>query len=450
MPQPMPRSQQILVRYWWLRRIGIALVVWFAALAALWCLWAWSTHQRLSQMDAAYRAAGRPVHFTDLPGVAALQAPPFPEHTANSIFVRASRLAVPSQAIDLALTAVAAPDGQFRKDYRGGEVFLPLLSPLRDLAIVMLDEATRCHELDDDRRAVELFKSVLRLAHLMEKGAFLVEVHCGIGVEWSALERVAAAAPALRVGEKTGVSRDELNSLIDTLLAQPLIPTYHADYLRAATSHHFEAYGPVTFVLSPMIEAGIVRINTKLDRYAGSLAMSDPVASKRESTILSDRHPAMSRGSMPRWSRLADTYLPSLPNSLANIGQVQASRIMTATSLAVRLYAVDHGRLPNSLDELVPTYLRALPKDPDDPSRSVELIVIPAGLPDGRDRPMLRLVGYDGVAASLTNVPKVPMFSLDHRRPDHLIDLVRWSPADDAAEGDGEDVSGSNGEANED
>lgn len=41
-----------------------------------------------------------------------------------------------------------------------------------------------------------------------------------------------------------------------------------------------------------------------------------------------------------------------------------AQRRMAATALAIRLYEVDHGRRPATLDELVPAYLPAVPVDP--------------------------------------------------------------------------------------
>jgi hypothetical protein len=41
-----------------------------------------------------------------------------------------------------------------------------------------------------------------------------------------------------------------------------------------------------------------------------------------------------------------------------------AQRRMAATALAMRLYELDHGQRPESLGELVPRYLPAVPEDP--------------------------------------------------------------------------------------
>jgi hypothetical protein len=44
--------------------------------------------------------------------------------------------------------------------------------------------------------------------------------------------------------------------------------------------------------------------------------------------------------------------------------QVLATQRMAATALAIRLYEADHGQRPETLDQLVPDYLPAVPRDP--------------------------------------------------------------------------------------
>ena len=55
---------------------------------------------------------------------------------------------------------------------------------------------------------------------------------------------------------------------------------------------------------------------------------------------------------------------PSFDRSVLLHFRTLATRRMAATALAIRLYELDHGRRPASLDELVPAYLDALPADP--------------------------------------------------------------------------------------
>jgi hypothetical protein len=66
-------------------------------------------------------------------------------------------------------------------------------------------------------------------------------------------------------------------------------------------------------------------------------------------------------------------------------------RDAAAIALAMRLYELDHaGAWPTKLEELVPDYLPAIPKNKvssDDAPYGYQLV--PHGLPDGRDRPIL-------------------------------------------------------------
>jgi hypothetical protein len=62
---------------------------------------------------------------------------------------------------------------------------------------------------------------------------------------------------------------------------------------------------------------------------------------------------------------LAATLLPASDAFVVQQYRVLADRRLAATALALRLYAAEHaGNYPESLDELVPNYLPALPKDP--------------------------------------------------------------------------------------
>lgn len=63
---------------------------------------------------------------------------------------------------------------------------------------------------------------------------------------------------------------------------------------------------------------------------------------------------------------------------------------MAATSLAIRLYELDHERPPESLDELIPDYLPAIPLDPFHPDNAI------IGYLPNAERPRLYSVGPNG------------------------------------------------------
>ncbi|MGA2231657.1 MAG: hypothetical protein ABSH22_12225 [Tepidisphaeraceae bacterium] len=61
-----------------------------------------------------------------------------------------------------------------------------------------------------------------------------------------------------------------------------------------------------------------------------------------------------------------------------------------ALSLACQLFAFDHHRWPDALDELKPAYLSAIPIDPwGDGRQTYGYVIIKRGLPDGGNRPLL-------------------------------------------------------------
>ncbi len=67
------------------------------------------------------------------------------------------------------------------------------------------------------------------------------------------------------------------------------------------------------------------------------------------------------------------------------------SRRLAATALALRLYELDHGQRPATLDELVPNYLPHIPRDPFSADNR------PLGYLPNADPPILYSVGPDGV-----------------------------------------------------
>jgi hypothetical protein len=77
--------------------------------------------------------------------------------------------------------------------------------------------------------------------------------------------------------------------------------------------------------------------------------------------------------------------------TLRHFFRALTERRMAAVALAVRLYELDHGRRPDRLDDLVPEYLPAVPRDPfaaDNP---------PLGYAPNASPPVLYSMNEDGV-----------------------------------------------------
>ena len=93
-----------------------------------------------------------------------------------------------------------------------------------------------------------------------------------------------------------------------------------------------------------------------------------------------------------------------------------AKRRMAATALAIRLYVVDHGRRPDSLDELVPDYLAHVPADPFSAGNA------PIRYKPNAEPPVLYSVGENGEDQGGTIV-RVAKGGIDRKASDMLFYL---------------------------
>jgi hypothetical protein len=90
---------------------------------------------------------------------------------------------------------------------------------------------------------------------------------------------------------------------------------------------------------------------------------------------------------------------PSIDRILETIRRVQTERDFVAMSLAAHVYLYHHARWPANLDELK-TEMPHLPIDPwGDGTQTLGYILIPGGMPDGSDRPLVysRCQSADGL-----------------------------------------------------
>jgi hypothetical protein len=112
---------------------------------------------------------------------------------------------------------------------------------------------------------------------------------------------------------------------------------------------------------------------------------------------------------------------------------------MAAVSLAAQLYRIDHaGRWPRKLDELAPTYLPAVPRDPFRGDGGPLSYLVTTNTPDGAERPVVYSVSSDGVDETPPNgssLPPQPIYSWTSGRtpgrpnaPDQWRDLSRFVP----------------------
>lgn len=82
---------------------------------------------------------------------------------------------------------------------------------------------------------------------------------------------------------------------------------------------------------------------------------------------------------------------PALSRVFAFQNRTLATRRMSATALAIRLYELDNGKRPATLAELCPKYLQTIPEDPFDPAKGAIRY-----LPNAK-YPILYSIGPDGL-----------------------------------------------------
>lgn len=79
--------------------------------------------------------------------------------------------------------------------------------------------------------------------------------------------------------------------------------------------------------------------------------------------------PPPAAGTLDRYHRLLSSiFLPDFESALRVQFQTRATRRMAAIRLAMRLYELENGTQPESLDALIPTWLPAVPVDPFAPN----------------------------------------------------------------------------------
>ena len=135
----------------------------------------------------------------------------------------------------------------------------------------------------------------------------------------------------------------------------------------------------------------------------------------------------------PRYSQVPGGGIASSMNrALETDMRGRVERRMAAVALAAQLYRADHGGAwPAKLEDLVPQYLPAVPRDPLAPGDTpLRYLLVKHGRPDGQDRPVVYSVGSNGnddTHDAGAPLPLTPQYSWSNG-PDEVRDLTRWSP----------------------
>lgn len=424
----------------WGRWLLAAAAMGVVALVAGYFLWTASLQRRLDQQVAALRAAGEPVEITDL------TAPSVPDErnavidlrraaaTLNSASGGGQMQLLPETDFTLPLSADAAAqlrtsvqqnqsvledmaravkkpgtDWQIKFTSPSVGILLPDLNYQRSLALFLSAAAIDAHLSGDDAAAVTRLRYGFFQADRVGHQPMLISHVVAAGVASSTAAAVENIAPDLRIGGSGGASPEQVRALIDDLLDEQAMREGLRRGLRGERVSQLD--------IVRCVSNGTVSYRTLTTVTAGGAGSAAPIAFEpfvlRDGLIMLEHtsavlaamdapdQPSFNQAgpALPDWISgsnnlghpVARLMLPGIHNAPQVLYRTLAERRLVATLLAIRWYALEHdGQRPETLEQLVPRYLPAVPLDPflagGKPIRYI---------PDG-DTPSVYSVGTDG------------------------------------------------------
>ena len=410
--------------HWWLKRGLLATAGLLVALLALRLAAGWVVGRRLAAANAADHAAGRPVVPKDL------DAPPLPDGRNAALFLRrAAQAFIPNRFPPMVVgppagsvweevfnarrrAQVVAANGPALADVRNARglsgvdwglqhrrpIYSMLLPHVQQQFHVAGLVATAVEEAADRGNAEATQAYLLDLLRMAEavQGNFVSQHTFSLQVTGMALDEVPRLMPlvlanARRESGAATAERKRIADLIRLLLddgpqRRGLIRATRGE--RVARNDTLQALGDGSWLLRPTFDAAAVRglpWDAAVDRAAedfNSRAVAELVSLQYQPSGLIKFGPIVS---MP-------------PNWVVGGFRTAADRRLAAVALAVAVYQADHaGRLPATLEALVPAYLPNVPLDPFDPDGG-PLRYAPAyrPTPDAPPSPRVYSVGDDG------------------------------------------------------
>lgn len=397
-------------RFWWLKRLSSAFFLLLVTLVVV--CFSWDRHSRraLAAFIVEHRALGEAMLVDDIP------TPSVPDHENGAKLILAA--AALSEKLDVQnapgirdfcnLSAVRAfqplafhaidqraeilcelLDLEMRRGTDWGIVHShPLinlnfthLSDVRTVEKLICAAALVEHERLNGALALDYLGAGLEVGAQLRGSHHIVMIDLMVAVACDALvsNSVHAIAPTLVVDDhsSTAASRAQVVALIRKLLDESKVrqAARHAflgerlwtlDTFKYIESSPGAAAGAIGIPMStgalkfPAMRLDCLRVANRQSRMADAmLAETYPAAGALSAYEVTESANPVS--AVAKWFSLV------LESNLQTAAQLHyrglTERRMAAVALAVRLFVLDHGRLPESLAELVPDYLPSVPRD---------------------------------------------------------------------------------------
>jgi hypothetical protein len=447
------------VRYWWLKRVLLACAIAFVLLCLTEWWWWHAAQNRLNAQVAKLRAAGEPASVEDLQPdslrdadnaayylkLAASKVSPKFDSPSNSnttfndnVFPYPAKWFAMEQAALANSSTFAADLREARRHPRARwthltsplmNVLLPHLNQGRMLANHAADYAMLLHFQGNDAEAIETLNDLLAQSHAIDEEPFLVSHLVANGIRALATMRLQMIAPELTLQGGSPTTAPSARPASRAQVEQMIAALLNNDFRRvnAQRTGAAERVLQIDYILNgtrkqwflqPMLVLDAAHAAGSTNRMSVAAALSNWPAAR---TALQGQTPATNPAHI-----IGAAVTPSLDRAIETDFRLEEECSVTAVSLAVRLYRVDHaGALPQTLEALVPKYLSQVPVDPlAAGNKQLGYRVL-----DGGRRAIVYSVGEDGVddiAAGFV-VPAMPRYGWN-KMTDVYHELLRWNP----------------------
>lgn len=263
-------------------------------------------------------------------------------------------------------------------------VLLPDLNHVRGLSDLAGDEALLRHQLGNDAQAMWGVRRVHHLGTAVAQMPTLVAHLVSVAVLRNAARTAELIAPDLRIKEGTSVDSKATGELIAMFLDDR--PIREGQQLALLSERMFQidiVRCTANKAIDPNVLAGFsakgvpgnsIKISDEMAYADGLLMVRQTTAIATAARDASD-WPTLKKnlpvldptsfGKEKSRHLLLNLVWPSFDGALRRRFEVTADQRLAAVALAVRWYGVEHsGERPKTLDDLVPKYLPAVPRDP--------------------------------------------------------------------------------------
>jgi len=410
-------------RYWWLKRIGVAVGLLLVTLFALRLWWGWEANRRLQAEIDKIIAAGEPIYPEDFDPKEDI---PDDQNAARLLIGADEAINLTSEQQELLHKVTGEPELiQARLDEvraimeSNSEVFrrlrrarglgrtdwgmrfrtpvinnsIPSYDGQRQLCRLMDVSALYHHGTGNDDEAVEIIRDALAHAENLSQEQMLISQLLAWACELLMIQAIENTLPSFSITSKNENPAQEggaaRHAQVRGLIAELLDERGARAGMRRATMyermyqvdiHKVFVRGSTT--MSAMFGWGggspLSALEAMWQHVLLPALTLDIVGALRRTTALVEAAGASSFLDVPTGGYDSATqsgfqsllhplqgYLYwSFERAFDQFFRMLATRRLAATALAIRLYEVDHGHRPETLAELVPEYLPQIPEDP--------------------------------------------------------------------------------------